>query len=195
MRSSSREPRVAIGQSVPNGRGGEGPGQGRGAFSDGSSSALAWSEEGLYITVGLLLLAAAVLVIVGTVSGLITSIRTHQGAVDVGVVLLDRILLALIVAELLHTLRFVVLRGEIVVEPFLFVGLIAVVRRILIITAELEGQAPGGRALTNQLLELGLLGVLTLALAIAIYLVRRGGQSGYDLARPGEIQPPTNSPA
>jgi uncharacterized membrane protein (DUF373 family) len=164
-------------------------------FTTAVRTALAWSEEGLYITVGLLLLAAAVLVIVGTVSGLITSIRTHQGAVDVGVVLLDRILLALIVAELLHTLRFVVLRGEIVVEPFLFVGLIAVVRRILIITAELEGQAPGGRALTNQLLELGLLGVLTLALAIAIYLVRRGGQSGYDPARPGEIQPPTNSPA
>ena len=123
-------------------------------FTRAVRTALAWSEEGLDITVGLLLLAAAVLVIVGTVSGLITSIRTHQSAVDVGVVLLDRILLALIVAELLHTLRFVVLRGEIVVEPFLFVGLIAVVRRILIITAELEGQPPGGRALTNQLLEL-----------------------------------------
>ncbi|MGA9858031.1 MAG: phosphate-starvation-inducible PsiE family protein [Solirubrobacteraceae bacterium] len=74
-----------------------------------------------------------------------------------GVVLLDRILLTLIVAELLHTLGYVVLRGEIVVEPFLFVGLIAVVRRILIVTAELERQASGGRALTNQLLELGLL--------------------------------------
>jgi Phosphate-starvation-inducible E family len=81
-----------------------------------------------------------------------------------------------------------------VVEPFLFVGLIAVVRRILIITAELERQTPSGRALTNQLLELGLLGVLTLALAIAIYLVRRSGQASYDPARPGELQPPTSSP-
>jgi uncharacterized membrane protein (DUF373 family) len=163
-------------------------------FTRAVRTALAWSEEALYITVGLLLLAAAVLVVVGTISGLITSIRTHQGAVNIGVVLLDRILLTLIVAELLHTLRFVVLRGEIVVEPFLFVGLIAVVRRILIITAELERQAPGGRALTNQLLELGLLGVLTLALAIAIYLVRRSGQGGYDPERPREIQPPTSSP-
>src|SRR5664279_2615053 len=134
---------------------------------------LAWSEEALYITVGLLLLAAATLVLVGTVSGLVSSIRTHEAAVTIGVVLLDHILLTLIVAELLHTLRYVVLRGEIVVEPFLFVGLIAVVRRILIVTAELERQAPGGRTLTNQLLELGLLGVLTLALSIAIYLVRR----------------------
>src|ERR1017187_2743436 len=105
----------------------------------------AWSEEALYITVGLLLLAAATLVLVGTVSGLVSSIRTHQSAVSIGVVLLDHILLTLIVAELLHTLRFVVLRGEIVVEPFLFVGLIAVVRRFLIITAELQRQAPAGR--------------------------------------------------
>jgi uncharacterized membrane protein (DUF373 family) len=144
---------------------------------------LAWSEEALYITVGLLLLAAATLVLVGTVSGLVGSIRTHQAAVTIGVVLLDHILLTLIVAELLHTLRFVVLRGEIVVEPFLFVGLIAVVRRILIVTAELERQAPGGRTLTNQLLELGLLGVLTLALSVAIYLVRRASPGGYGLTQ------------
>ena len=157
-------------------------------------NALAWSEEALYITVGLLLLAAAVLVLVGTISGLVSSIRAHHSAVDIGVILLDRILLTLIVAELLHTLRFVVLRGEIVVEPFLFVGLIAVVRRILILTAELERQAPGGRALTNQLLELGLLGVLTLALAIAIYLVRRGGPGTYELAPRRKNESPSPSP-
>jgi uncharacterized membrane protein (DUF373 family) len=163
-------------------------------FTTSVRTALAWIEESLYIIVGLLLLAAAVLVVVGTISGLITSIRTHQSAVNIGVVLLDRILLTLIVAELLHTLRFVVLRGEIVVEPFLFVGLIAVVRRILIVTAELERQTPGGRALTNQLLELGLLGVLALALAVAIYLVRRGGPAGYDPAQPPRSEPPTLSP-
>lgn len=149
-------------------------------FVRGVRITLAWIEEALYVIVGLMLLAAAVLVVVGTVSGLISSIRAHQSAVNIGVVLLDRILLTLILAELLHTLRFVVLRGEIVLEPFLFVGLIAVVRRILIITAELEGHAPSGRALTNQLLELGLLGVLTLALAMAIYLVRRSGSAGND---------------
>ena len=161
-------------------------------FVRGVRAALAGIEEAVYIVVGLLLLAAAVLVVVGTGSGLISSIRTHQSAVNIGVVLLDRILLTLIVAELLHTLRFVVLRGEIVVEPFLFVGLIAVVRRILIITASVASTT--GRALTNQLLELGLLGVLTLALAVAIYLVRRSGPAGYDAAQPLEIESPTASP-
>jgi len=151
-------------------------------FTASVRTGLSWIEETLYIIVGLVLVAAAVLVVVGTVSGLIGSIRAQQSAVNIGIVLLDRILLMLIVAELMHTLRFVVLRGKIVVEPFLFVGLIAVVRRVLIITAELEHQVLTGRALTNELLELGLLGFLALALAIAIYLVRRSGPAGYDPA-------------
>lgn len=69
-------------------------------FTTGVRRALTWIEEALYIIVGLLLLAATVLV-VGTISGLISSIDTRQSAVDIGVVLLDRILLTLIVAELL----------------------------------------------------------------------------------------------
>lgn len=136
-------------------------------------NALWGSEELLYVIVGLMLLAAAALIVVGTVSTLISAINHEANAVDTGVYVLDRVLLTLIVAELLHTLRFVVLRGQIAVEPFLFVGLIAVVRRILIITAQVEGRAPAGRALTNELLELGLLGFLALALAVAIFLVRR----------------------
>ena len=151
-------------------------------FTSVVRGALVGAEETVYILVGLALLAAGVLVVVGTISGLVSSIRTHQSAVDTGIVLLDRILLLLIVAELIHSLRFVVLRGKIVVEPFLFVGLIAVVRRVLIVTAELEHQLVGGRALTNRLLELGLLGFLALALALAIYLVRRSGPAGYDPA-------------
>jgi hypothetical protein len=149
----------------------------------GVRGGLAWIEEAVYIIVGLMLLAAGVLVVVGTISSLISSVRARQSAVSIGIVLLDRILLLLIVAELMHTLRFVVLRGRIVVEPFLFVGLIAVVRRVLIVTAELEHLTPSGRALTNQLLELGLLGVLALALAVSIFLVRRSGPAGYDPAR------------
>lgn len=138
---------------------------------------LAGVEEVVYVIVGVLLLVAAVLIVIGAVYDVANAVKQNKGAIDIAVTLLDRILLALIVAELLHTLRYVVLRGEIVAEPFLFVGLIAVVRRILVVTAGLEGQQLGGRALTNELLELGLLGLLALALAVAIFLVRRSGES------------------
>jgi uncharacterized membrane protein (DUF373 family) len=130
-------------------------------------------EVVLYASVGLLLAIAGILVLVGTVSGLVRELHRGGGAVDVAVLVLDRVLLALIVGELLYTLRFVVRTHEIAVEPFLYIGLIAVVRRILIVTAQLERGAPSGRALTNILLEFGILGLLVPALAVAVFLVSR----------------------
>ncbi len=130
----------------------------------------------LYAAVALLLAAAAVLVLVGTVHELVDGISAGRGAgaVGTGVTVLDRVLLTLIIAELVYTLRFVLRTHEIAVEPFLFIGLIAVVRRILILTAQFERYPAGGRALTNLLLELGLLGFLAFALSLAVYLVRHG---------------------
>lgn len=143
---------------------------------DAIEAGLVSFEVVLYVAVGLLLAAAAVLVLVGTVAGLVHAVDQGQGAVEVAVVVLDRTLLTLIVAELVYTLRFVLRTHEIVVEPFLYIGLIAVVRRILIVTAEFERAALSGRALTNLLLELGLLGLLVPSLAVAIFLVRRSQQ-------------------
>jgi uncharacterized membrane protein (DUF373 family) len=134
-------------------------------------------EAFLYGAVAILLASAAVLVLVGTVHELGHAISVSAGAVDTGVTLLDRILLLLIIAELAYTLRFVLRTHKIAVEPFLFIGLIAVVRRILIVTAQFERVPSSGRSLTNFLLELGLLGFLALALAIAVRLVGGTGPS------------------
>ncbi len=126
----------------------------------------------LYGAVGLLLAVAAVFVLVGTVHELAEAISSGAGAVQTGVTVLDRILLTLIIAELVYTLRIVLQTHTIAVEPFLFIGLIAVVRRVLIVTAQFERLPAAGRTLTNLLLELGLLGFLALALAASLALVR-----------------------
>jgi uncharacterized membrane protein (DUF373 family) len=136
-------------------------------------SGLVGFEAFLYLAVAILLAAAAVLILVGTVHELAHAIANGAGAVDTGVTLLDRILLLLIIAELAYTLRFVLRTHTIAVEPFLYIGLIAVVRRILIVTAQFERLPASGRILTNFLLELGLLGFLALALAIAVRLISR----------------------
>jgi uncharacterized membrane protein (DUF373 family) len=135
-------------------------------------------EAVLYSAVALLLGVAAILVVIGTIVGLVRQVGDHAGAVDIAVIVLDRILLALIVGELLYTLRFVLRTHELAVEPFLYIGLIAVVRRILIVTAQFEQGNVTGRALTNLLLELGVLGLLAPALASAVFLVRRSRASG-----------------
>jgi uncharacterized membrane protein (DUF373 family) len=150
--------------------------EGRASISrttDAIGEGLVSFELVLYASVGLLLGLAGVLILGGTVSGLVRGIGDRHAAVDIAVLVLDRVLLALIVGELLYTLRFVVRTHEIAVEPFLYIGLIAVVRRILIVTAQFERSPLTGRALTNTLLEFGLLGLMVPSLAAAVWLVRR----------------------
>lgn len=95
-------------------------------------------ETVIYAIAFVLLVAAAVLVVIGgaeaVVQGATHKVNTLQG----GVAILDRVLMVLIIAEIAATLRAVLLYHEIAAEPFLFIGLIAYVRRILIVTAASE---------------------------------------------------------
>jgi uncharacterized membrane protein (DUF373 family) len=141
--------------------------------SASSEFAFAGVEAAIYLIVGLLLAGVAVLLVAGTV----VEIADRAGEITVtriAVFVLGRVLLLFIIAELLHTLRLVNFGGRILVEPFLFIGLIAVVRRILISTAEFEGTR-GRTEVTDFVIQIGGLGALALVLALAIYLLRRTG--------------------
>ena len=52
--------------------------------------------------------------------------------------LIDRLLLVLMLLEILHTLRISIRSHALVVEPFLVVGLIASIRRILVLGMQAE---------------------------------------------------------
>jgi uncharacterized membrane protein (DUF373 family) len=129
------------------------------------------TQKLLYLVAGTLLVAAAVFTVVATIQDVIAGAQTRHVS-DTAVFVLERTLLLFIIAELLHTLGLVNFDGRILVEPFLFIALIAVVRRVLVITAEIEGQ-PHGDALHDYLLQLGALGGLTLVLSLSIFLLRR----------------------
>jgi uncharacterized membrane protein (DUF373 family) len=128
------------------------------------------AQAAIYVSVAALLVAAAVFILVGTVQDLIEGSRSRPIA-DSGLFILDRVLLLFIIAELLYTLRLVEAGGEILVEPFLLIGLIAIVRRLLIIAAELEGAK--GQPLTDFLVQIGALAGLAFVLVVSIYLLRR----------------------
>ncbi len=132
-------------------------------------------ETAIYLFAFLLLGAAAVLVVIGSVEAVVDVAAGKQDVVQGAVLVLDRVLLALIVAELAYTLRTVTESHQIAAEPFLFVGLIAGVRRILIVTAAFE-EPQTDAALTRLLLELGALALLVLSIAAAIFLIRYSGQ-------------------
>jgi uncharacterized membrane protein (DUF373 family) len=141
-------------------------------------------ETAIYLAVGVFLAVAAAFLLVGTVNDIRTAVGTGSNSVAIGVLVLDRILLMMIVAELVYTLGLVVHTHRLSPEPFLYIGLIAVVRRTLIVTASIESFPAAGRQLTNLLLQLGALSLLAVSLAIAVYLVRRSSNQTPDPALP-----------
>jgi uncharacterized membrane protein (DUF373 family) len=134
------------------------------------------AESAIYLVVALLLVAAAAFTLVGTVIDLIEG-SDARPITDTGVFLLDRVLLLFIVAEMLYTLRVVNFSGRILVEPFLFIGLIAVVRKVLVLAAEAHQDGADG---TDFLADIGALAGLALVLSLSIFLLRR---SAIPLAR------------
>jgi uncharacterized membrane protein (DUF373 family) len=93
---------------------------------------------------------------------------------------LDQLLVVLMLVEILHTVRISIRSHTLVTEPFLVVGLIASIRRILVITLEAatltkEGKwTPEGATIFHaSMIELGLLGLLVFVLVYCIVLLRR----------------------
>jgi uncharacterized membrane protein (DUF373 family) len=132
-------------------------------------SGIGGAESAIYVVVALLLIVAGALTLAGTVVDLVEGSGSRAIA-DTGVFLLDRVLLMFIIAELLYTLRVVNFGGQILVEPFLFIGLIAVVRKVLVLTAEVHAQ---GAPIDDFVIQIGALAGLALVLALAIFLLRR----------------------
>jgi uncharacterized membrane protein (DUF373 family) len=131
-------------------------------------------ETVIYAIAFLLLVAAAVLVVIGGVDAVIEAAAHRVNTLQGGVLVLDRVLMVLIIAEIAATLRAVLLYHEIAAEPFLFIGLIACVRRVLIVTAATE-QVQTDKELDRLLFELGALGLLVIGIAAAIFMIRRSG--------------------
>jgi len=77
-------------------------------------------------------------------------------------------------AEILYTVQVSFREHALVPEPFLVVGLIAAIRRVLVITAEFADVKDGSAGVLNaMLLELGLLTVLSFALVVSLVMLRR----------------------
>jgi len=134
---------------------------------------LALGEDGIYLVAGGLLAATAVVLLVstaGTFVGAIKGGNLRAHAIEI----LDSLLLVIMLVEILHTIRITIREHTLVMEPFLIVGLIASVRRILILTPEAaEFLKSDPSAFRNSMIELVLLTLLILVLVVCIAILRR----------------------
>jgi uncharacterized membrane protein (DUF373 family) len=130
-------------------------------------------EDITYIGLGILL-AAGALILLGAAAWFLYNSVFSGEIRELMVDLLDQILLILMVLEILYTVQVSFREHVLSPEPFLVVGLIAAVRRILIITAEFSKPAEVlEAAFRNAMMELGLLTVLILSLVLSLYFLKR----------------------
>jgi uncharacterized membrane protein (DUF373 family) len=130
-------------------------------------------EDVVYVGLAIILAALAVGLLI---DGAVTFVRAVVDAelAQRVALLLDRLLLILMVVEILYTVQVSLREHTLVPEPFLVVGLIAAIRRILVLTAEFSDMIQeGGDVFRNAMIELALLTVLVLALVVALALLRR----------------------
>ena len=92
---------------------------------------------------------------------------------------LNELLIVLMLAEILHTVRVSIRSHVLVTEPFLVVGVIASIRRILVISLEMAAlgkeavwSSDKTRVFRDSMIELGLLSLLVLVLVFSITLLR-----------------------
>ncbi|MGC2419298.1 MAG: phosphate-starvation-inducible PsiE family protein [Candidatus Acidiferrales bacterium] len=137
------------------------------------------AEVGIYGILAVLLTITALAAIADGGVLLWTGIRTWTISSQT-LQVLDRLLIVLMLVEILHTVSISIRSHVLVTEPFLVVGLIASIRRILVITLAASTltsgnswSAEGASIFRASMMELGLLGLLILILVFSITLLRR----------------------
>jgi uncharacterized membrane protein (DUF373 family) len=148
-------------------------------FKGSVSRAFIQVEHFIYLASGVLLACTAALALMS--SGLsLWGAAVAWGAPDEIIITIDRLLFVLMLLEILHTVRVSVREGTLTPEPFLVVGLIASIRRVLVITlGSSQATHPGNwtpevqQQFNASMLELGVLGILIIVMVVAIYLLRR----------------------
>src|ERR1700723_2003154 len=137
------------------------------------------TEVAIYSGLAILVAIPAFVTIANAAEGLYLAIR-HWSLSAQPIRLLDELLVVLMMVEILHTVRISIRSHVLVTEPFLIVGLIATIRRMLVITLDAANltnvanwAADGQARLRASMFELGLEGVIVIVLVVSIYILRK----------------------
>ena len=131
-------------------------------------------EDVMYIGLGVLLAGSAVALLVDGGIQFARLLAAGEPLQPRVIELLDRLLLILMIVEVMYTVQVSFREHSLVPGPFLIVGLVAVTRRILVITAEFaELMERGDAAFRNAMIELGLLTFMVLVLVASIQVLAR----------------------
>ena len=132
-------------------------------------------EDIVYVGLGVLLAGCSIALLVSSGISFVQDLLARSLTANI-VPLLDRLLLILLVVELLYTVQVSFREHGLIPEPFLLVGLIAAIRRVLVLTAEFAQVRDQTEIVFQHLIiELAVLTFLIVALVVSLVLLRKRG--------------------
>ncbi len=139
------------------------------------------TEQIVFFLIGILLFVVALVLLYHAAIAIAPMFGSDGNVAQSGTAILDLILLVLMIVELAYTVMLSLRGAVLIAEPFLIVGLIAVIRRILVITVGEPRTGDMGRAASSATLwELGVLTLVVLAFVGSIVLLRLRRRSAAD---------------
>jgi hypothetical protein len=136
------------------------------------SDAFGYAEDFFYVAVAGALVVIGVLYLGYTIYDFITHLTDGAELPILVVELLGGLLLVFIFTEIVHTIRVVIDEKILVAEPFLIVGIVAAIRRMIVLSAE-ASELIGEPEFPDAMLELGILTTMVLLLGLTVFLLRR----------------------
>jgi len=127
-------------------------------------------EDFLYVAIAGSLALAGIVLFGYVVYDFVTHITDGEFTSQI-LALLDGLLLVFIITELIHTIRAVIDEKILVSEPFLVVGVVAAIRRLVVVGAESK-ELLGTPDFGDAMLEIGVLTASVLVLGVTIFLLR-----------------------
>ena len=125
------------------------------------------AENTIYFLIGIILLVAVLFMLYDVV---LTFLKARHDLVREIVEIIDKTLLLLMIVEILYTIRVSVKEHVLCAEPFIIVGMIAAIRRILVISVE-TAYVPD--KFNSHMIEISILGVLILIFVVSMILLRK----------------------
>jgi phosphate starvation-inducible membrane PsiE len=154
----------------------------------GAAKYLNHAESAVLILIGVVLVVLAVLLLWSSGVSMIDAMREDKighRAIEI----LNSVLLVMMTMEIVYTVAISLESHTLSAEPFLIIGTIAAIRRMLVITATSTETEHTPEVFHNTLVELGLLAATVIALSFAIWVLRHS-QTLKARTGPPTIEPP-----
>ncbi len=138
-----------------------------------ASVLLGTAESSVLVLIGIALVLVAVLLLYSGMHDLWEATSGGPSLIEhKSIEILNTVLLVMMTMEIVYTVAISLKSHTLNAEPFLIIGSIAAIRRMLVITATSTESETNPAMFHNTLIELGLLAATVVAMTIAICVLR-----------------------